>query len=101
MVYEENDGVTCGTIWVNGAMVAGSDSDNPMDVWRMGVMAVSMGIWRRMEMTMPDGVTHVVEVDDRGNGITTETSGIHVKPRSKYWAYGDSFPWSVVDITIP
>jgi hypothetical protein len=100
MVYEENDGVTCDTIYVDGSTVT-NNVDNPMNAWHMGVMAVSIGIWRHMEMTMSNGVTHVVKVDDRGNEMITETLPIHGKTRVQHWVYGDSFPWSVDDISIP
>ena len=107
MIYEENDGVTCDITRIHPAHVPVVKTrqihnvDNPMDVWRMGVMAVSIGIWRHMEMTMSNGVTHVVKVGDRGNEMITETIPNHGTTRVQHWTYGDAFPWSVDDIPIP
>ena len=110
MIYEENDGVTCNITRIHPTHARDCsmqiyNADNPMDVWRMGVMAVSIGIWSYMEMSMSNGDIHVVKVDDRVNNVTarmiTQTFPIHGKTRVQHWVYGDSFPWSVDGIDIP
>jgi len=106
MIYKENDGVTCDITRIHPAHAPVVKTrqiyniDNPMDVWRMGVMAVSIGIWRHMEMTMSNGVTHVVR-DDGGNEMITMTTPTNGNTRICHWTYGVSFPWSVDDISIP
>jgi hypothetical protein len=107
MKYEENDGVTCDITRIHPTHARSLRQrqiysvDNPMDVWRMGVMAVSIGIWSYMEMSMSNGDIHVVKVDDRGKKMITQTFPVYGIMRVQHWEYGDSFPWSVDGISIP